>query len=157
MLWSTGPRPASTARSPWRHLALPLSKNSIQGGFERDEFTFAPGEVICKEGDRADRFFVMESGACSVRKRAEGSDEDLGFHVREAIEIAGARRVGHGIDIPNDPDAAGLVQHMIDADRSGVMFTCDPATGDPHKIAISALYGAGEGLVSAGLDADAYL
>jgi pyruvate,water dikinase len=46
---------------------------------------------------------------------------------------------------------------MIDADRSGVMFTCDPATGSPHKIAISSLYGAGEGLVSAGLDADTYL
>ena len=42
------------------------------------------------------------------------SPDDLGFHVREAIEVAGAKRIGHGIDVPSDPDAAGLMQLMIE-------------------------------------------
>ena len=51
---------------------------------------------------------------------------------------------------------AVVVQAMIDADRSGVMFTCDPASGSAARIVVSALYGAGEGLVGGGLDADTY-
>ena len=35
-----------------------------------------------------------------------------------------------------------------------MVFTADPATGNPHRMIISALYGLGEGLVSAGLAAD---
>ncbi len=49
---------------------------------------------------------------------------------------------------------AVIFQRMIDAARSGVVFTADPATRNPHKIVISSLYGLGEGLVSAGLNAD---
>ncbi|NQT36084.1 MAG: phosphoenolpyruvate synthase, partial [Planctomycetes bacterium] len=51
---------------------------------------------------------------------------------------------------------AVIVQRMIDAQRSGVMFTCNPTTGSPHQIVISSLLGAGEGLVSGGFAADTY-
>ncbi|MCH7685209.1 MAG: phosphoenolpyruvate synthase [Planctomycetes bacterium] len=51
---------------------------------------------------------------------------------------------------------AVIVQRMIDAQRSGVMFTCNPTTGSSHQIVISSLLGAGEGLVSAGFAADTY-
>ncbi len=51
---------------------------------------------------------------------------------------------------------AVVVQQMIDAAVSGVMFTADPVTGSVQHVVISALYGAGEGLVSAGLDADTF-
>jgi phosphohistidine swiveling domain-containing protein len=51
---------------------------------------------------------------------------------------------------------AVVVQEMIDASRSGVAFTCHPATGNPHQVVISSLFGAGEGLVSGQLPADAY-
>lgn len=51
---------------------------------------------------------------------------------------------------------AVIVQRMIEATASGVAFTADPLTGDPHKVVVSALYGLGEGLVSAGLDADQF-
>ena len=49
---------------------------------------------------------------------------------------------------------AVILQKMIDAKSSGVVFTADPTTGNPHKLVISSLYGLGEGLVSAGLNAD---
>ena len=59
--------------------------------------------------------------------------------------------------VPLEGIAVGVVvQQMIDATRSGVLFTCDPATSSVQHVVISSLYGAGEGLVSAGLDADTY-
>jgi hypothetical protein len=38
--------------------------------------------------------------------------EYLGKHIREAIEIADSRRIGHGVDISHDPDAEELLRLM---------------------------------------------
>ncbi len=38
--------------------------------------------------------------------------KDLNFHVREAVEIAGARRIGHGVDIGFERDSEGLIARM---------------------------------------------
>ena len=51
---------------------------------------------------------------------------------------------------------AVVVQKMIDAARSGVIFTCNPGTNSVHQVVVSSLYGVGEGLVSAGLEADTF-
>jgi adenosine deaminase len=37
---------------------------------------------------------------------------DLGFHIRDSIEIAGARRIGHGYEIVYERDAVGLLKEM---------------------------------------------
>lgn len=37
---------------------------------------------------------------------------DLAHHIRDSIEIAGARRIGHGVDIPYEADAPGLLARM---------------------------------------------
>jgi adenosine deaminase len=37
---------------------------------------------------------------------------DLGFHIREAVEIAGARRIGHGVDIASEAGAPALLARM---------------------------------------------
>jgi len=37
---------------------------------------------------------------------------DLTFHLREAVEVAGARRIGHGVDIAYERDSAGLLARM---------------------------------------------
>lgn len=52
---------------------------------------------------------------------------------------------------------AVVIQKMIDARTSGVAFTCHPATYDVTKTVVSSLWGAGEGLVSEGLDADTFV
>lgn len=52
---------------------------------------------------------------------------------------------------------AVVIQVMIDARTSGVAFTCEPATYDTSKVVVSSLWGAGEGLVSEGLDADTFV
>jgi hypothetical protein len=37
---------------------------------------------------------------------------DLRAHIRDAVEIAGARRIGHGVDLRYEDDAAGLLREM---------------------------------------------
>jgi rifampicin phosphotransferase len=60
--------------------------------------------------------------------------------------------------IPLDGIAvAVIVQRMIEARASGVLFTANPNTGSVHEAVVSSLWGAGEGLVSAGLDADTFI
>jgi adenosine deaminase len=38
--------------------------------------------------------------------------EDMRFHIREAVEIAGARRIGHGVDIEHENDWRELMADM---------------------------------------------
>jgi pyruvate,water dikinase len=65
-----------------------------------------------------------------------------------------AYRATHGI--AEEPAIAVVVQTMIDAGRSGVMFTADPATGDRSRIVIEAAYGLGEALVGGEVEPDTY-
>jgi pyruvate,water dikinase len=51
---------------------------------------------------------------------------------------------------------AVVLQRMIDPDKSGVMFTCDPIAKKADKYVISSVYGVGEGLVSGVLNADSF-
>jgi adenosine deaminase len=37
---------------------------------------------------------------------------DLRFHIRAAVEVAGAERIGHGVDITLERDAPGLLREM---------------------------------------------
>jgi pyruvate,water dikinase len=49
------------------------------------------------------------------------------------------------------------VQKMVDATRSGVGFSVDPATGEPDKIIIEAGWGLGEAVVSGAINPDHYV
>ena len=65
--------------------------------------------------------------------------EHLGWHIRAALDIAGARRIGHGTDIYHDPQAIQLMQRMAE---QGILveinLTSSEAilgiTGDRHPI-----------------------
>ena len=49
------------------------------------------------------------------------------------------------------------VQLMVDAEVSGVMFTCSPVSGDPSMIAINACWGLGLAVVGGEVTPDDYL
>ncbi|MFJ9539221.1 phosphoenolpyruvate synthase [Streptomyces sp. NPDC101225] len=55
---------------------------------------------------------------------------------------------------PGAGGVAVIVQRMVAAERSGVLFTADPATGRTDRHVVSAVHGLGEGLVSGAVDAD---
>ncbi|GAB7013904.1 pyruvate, water dikinase [Halolamina salina] len=60
-------------------------------------------------------------------------------------------------DFPHDAvDIAVVVQQMVDADKSGVMFTSHPSTGEPRLI-IEAAWGLGEAVVSGTVSPDNYV
>lgn len=65
--------------------------------------------------------------------------EHLGWHIRAALDLAGARRIGHGTDIFYDPQATQLMERMAE---QGILveinLTSSEAilgiTGDEHPI-----------------------
>jgi pyruvate,water dikinase len=55
------------------------------------------------------------------------------------------------------PEMGVTVQLMVDAAVSGVMFTCNPVSGDPSVVAIDASWGLGLGVVGGEVTPDQYL
>lgn len=54
-------------------------------------------------------------------------DEGLRFHVREAVRVAGARRIGHGVDVLMEDSAQDLLAQMA---REGVMVEINLTSND---------------------------
>lgn len=71
-------------------------------------------------------------------------------------ERALAYRHLKGMD-PVQVEIAVIVQAMVAADASGVMFTADPLSGDRDTVVINGTYGLGEGIVSGALDTDSFV
>jgi len=57
----------------------------------------------------------------------------------------------------DDPAMGVAVQLMVDAEISGVMFTCNPVSGDPSMIAVNASWGLGLAVVGGEVTPDDYL
>jgi pyruvate, water dikinase len=54
------------------------------------------------------------------------------------------------------PAMGVTVQRMVDAAVSGVMFTCNPVSGDPSTVAVNASWGLGLAVVSGEVNPDEY-
>jgi phosphoenolpyruvate synthase/pyruvate phosphate dikinase len=65
--------------------------------------------------------------------------------------IAYRERIGH-----EDPAMAVTVQSMVDAEISGVMFTCSPVSGDRSLVAVNASWGLGLAVVGGEVTPDEY-
>lgn len=50
-----------------------------------------------------------------------------------------------------------VIQEMIDPDKSGVSFTCNPVSNSIEEVMINSVYGVGEGLVSGLLEGDTFV
>jgi pyruvate,water dikinase len=76
----------------------------------------------------------------------------ISLYSAEAISYRARMAAGGG------PPAMGVaVQLMVDAEVSGVMFTCSPLTGDPSVVAINASWGLGLGVVGGEVTPDDFL
>jgi pyruvate,water dikinase len=69
-----------------------------------------------------------------------------------AISYRAALRSGK-----TEPAMGVTVQLMVDAEVSGVMFTCNPVSGDPSMVAINASWGLGIAVVGGEVTPDDYL
>ena len=70
---------------------------------------------------------------------------DLSWRDREAAGLADA-----------DVSVAVVVQRLISASSSGVVFTADPATGDRDRIIVESCYGLGEAIVAGKVKPDRF-
>jgi pyruvate,water dikinase len=76
----------------------------------------------------------------------------VSLHTPQAISYRAALRGGDA-----EPAMGVTVQLMVDAEVSGVMFTCNPVSGDPSVIALNASWGLGIAVVGGELTPDDYL
>jgi pyruvate, water dikinase len=60
-------------------------------------------------------------------------------------------------DVADAPVMGVTVQVMVDAEVSGVMFTCNPVSGDPSMVAINASWGLGLAVVGGEVTPDDFL
>ena len=82
--------------------------------------------------------------------------------VRDGCATAGrarsrARAYRERLGCGRRPAWASRCRQMVDADVSGVMFTCNPVSGDPSTVAINASWGLGLAVVGGEVTPDEYL
>jgi pyruvate,water dikinase len=58
--------------------------------------------------------------------------------------------------VQEEPAIAVIVRQMIESDRSGILFTADPTTGEQEGLIIEAILGQGEAMVSGMVEPDTY-
>ena len=87
-------------------------------------------------------------------------DDDVITNVVDCwASLYGARVISYrGTWSVGDVPAMGvIVQEMVPSERSGVMFTADPSTGNTDRIVIDAAFGQGEVVVSGQVEPDTYI
>ena len=127
--------------------AISLAYQQVGGGrvAVRSSGVEEDGERLSFAGQFATRLNV--TGVDAVRAAVRECWESA-FSVRSL-----AYRLRHGTATAV-PGMAVVVQEMVDADVSGVLFTANPLSGDRTECVVSAVYGLGESLVSGAVDAD---
>jgi pyruvate,water dikinase len=138
--------------------------------------------LICEELTAAYRALAdgtrAQDPAVAVRSSAIGEDsndatfagqQDTYLWVRGADAVIAAVRdcwaslysttaIAYRAKLGEVRAAMGVtVQLMVDASVSGVMFTCNPVSGDPSMIAINASWGLGAAVVGGEVTPDDYL
>ena len=88
-----------------------------------------------------------------------GDDDVLSSVVGCWASLYGARVMSYRVTraLLDVPSMGVVVMEMIPSERSGVMFTADPSTGDTSKIVIDAAFGQGEVVVSGEVEPDTYV
>ena len=124
-------------------------------------------------GDEADAAVAVRSSATAEDTESasfagmnetflnvRGSDAVLGAVQRCWSSLFGARTVFYRAQrgLPQaEMDIAVVIQRHVEATRSGVMFTIDPASGREDQIVIEASLGLGEAVVSGAVSPDRFV
>jgi phosphoenolpyruvate synthase/pyruvate phosphate dikinase len=138
----------------------------------RDELISRHDELARAVGDERPPVAVRSSSLGEDSQEASHAGQQESFlWVRSADQICDAVRdcwaslyTPHAISYraalgsAETEQAMGVtVQLMVDAEVSGVMFTCNPVSGDPSMVALNASWGLGIAVVGGELTPDDYL
>lgn len=94
------------------------------------------------------RSFLNVRGAADVAQRVK----DVWASLYSPRVLFYCQRLG----LLGEPEIAAIVQQMVHATKSGVAFSVNPATADPHQMVIEAAYGLGEVVVGGQVEPDHY-
>ena len=85
--------------------------------------------------------------------------EPLVAAVRDCwVSLFGPPAIAYRAHVGQDEPAMGVaVQLMVDAEVSGVLFTCNPVSGDPSMVAVNASWGLGLAVVGGEVTPDDFL
>jgi pyruvate, water dikinase len=99
------------------------------------------------------------AGMNATFTNVRGADDLIDKVVQCWMSLWGERVVSYraGRRMTEEPAIAVVVQRMVDSERSGVMFTADPSTGDTSRVVIEGAYGLGEVVVSGQVEPDTYV
>ncbi len=153
---------AKRLQSDIRSASMPLAV--------REELTTAYRELSRREGITAALVAVRSSATMEDTKQASFAgmnqsflnvrgEDDLARMVREVWASLYSPRVifyRKRLQLPGEPEIAVVVQTMVNAEKSGVAFSIDPATGNEQTIIIEAAYGLGEVVVGGQVEPDHY-
>ena len=138
---------------------------------------FAPLPEAVRE-EVAERYAALGEPPVAVRSSAVGEDGDDASHAGQQESFLWVRGIEHLCDAVRDcwaslytpraiayrrrlgavGEAMGVtVQRMVDAEVSGVLFTCNPVSGDPSMVAVNASWGLGIAVVGGEATPDDYL
>ncbi len=149
---------AAEMRSLVRDVAIPedLRSQILAGYRELGDGVFVAVRSSATSEDSKDTSFA---GMNSTFTNVIDGDELLDAVRRCWESLFGERvvsyRASRGIDA--EPALAVVVQVMVDAERSGVMFTADPSTADTSRIVIEGAFGLGEVVVGGQVEPDTYV
>ncbi|WP_253841881.1 phosphoenolpyruvate synthase [Actinokineospora globicatena] len=120
-----------------------------------------PGAVVAVRSsataeDSADLSFA---GMNDTFTNVEGEEDLLAAVTACWASLFGERSLAYRREraVPGEPAIAVVVQRMVPAQRSGVMFTADPVTGDTDRIVVEAAFGLGEVVVGGVVEPDTYV
>lgn len=140
------------------------------------EETAVPADIEAEIRQRYQAMCEAAGEEISVATRSAGPASHPGqyesyLHVKGSDDVvAGVRRVWsstfnqrsliararQGLDVAHDPIGVAVLQ-MVEAKAAGVMFTANPADGDPDKVYIEANWGLGESVVGGEVTPDSFL
>jgi pyruvate,water dikinase len=124
-------------------------------GDGREDALVAVRSSATAEDTAQHSFAGMFESFLNVRGR-----DDLIARVKQCwASTFGARVLFYRIQrgFPAEMPVAVIVQRMVGADKSGVIFTADPATRDRSRIVIEAAWGLGEVVVQGSVTPDRYV
>ena len=148
---------SGTATAQIREVGLPpdLEESILQAFRALGADAVAVRSSATSEDTAGTSFAGMNETFTNVR-----TEPDLLAAVRDCWASAyGARVLAYRASqgITDEPAIAVVVQRMVHAERSGVMFSADPGTGDRSRIVIEAAFGLGEVVVGGQLVPDTYV
>ena len=150
--------PATEAQTLLRSIGLPEEvRAAVLEAYHRmgDEVSVA----VRSSGTSEDASGTSFAGMNATFTNVTGDAALLDALRRCWASLYGARvlayRAERGLD--EVPSLGVVVQEMVPAERSGVLFTADPATGDRDRMVVEAAFGQGEVVVSGAVEPDTYV